>query len=176
MKRLSILFLLNLCLISIISAQTTATDSAQVAVPDSTDVRALNEVEITAESVIHKDGYDLLFLSKANKEFETNALDAISSMSQFLTGLNGDGLVLWDRTEVFILIDGVPSTATELAAYKGDDIKNVKFYHVAPPQYMVYTTGAVVDVILKKDMTAFFQGTSIQEMESIIRQETIGRI
>ncbi len=158
MKRLSILFLLYLCLGSIISAQTTATDSAQVAVPDSTDIKELKEVEITAESFIHKDGYDLLFLSKANREFGTNALDAISSMSQFLTTLNGNGLILWDRTEVFILIDGVPATATDLAAYKGDDIKNVKFYHVAPPQYMVYTTGAVVDVILKKRHDRLFSG------------------
>lgn len=159
MKRLSILFLLNLCLAAIISAQTTVSDSVQVAAPDSTDVKELNEVSITAETYIHKGEYDLLLLSKENREFGTNALDAISSMSMFLTSLNSTNLSLWDHSEVFILIDGVPATGTDLKTYSSEEIKNVKFYAVAPPRYLGYTSGAVIDVILKKRHDRLYSGS-----------------
>ena len=150
MKHSTILLLLSLCF--------AVNTSAQVAENDSADAKVLNEVEITADNYIHKDGYDLLLLSKANREFGTNALDAISSMSRFLTSLNETKLFLWDRSEVFILINGVPSTAEELRTYSGNDIKNVKFYSVAPPQYMAFTSGAVVDVIIKKRHDMLFSG------------------
>ena len=59
-------------------------------------------------------------------------------------------MVSWDRQNVFILINGVPSTAYDLRGYKGEDIKNVEFYSIAPPQYMSLTAGPVVNIVVKK--------------------------
>lgn len=118
--------------------------------PDSVQVVTLDEVVVKAERIIHKGDHDVLYLSKESKTFGTNALDAVSSLELFQTSINETKLISWDRQNVYILINGVPSTAYELRGYKGDDIKNVEYYSVAPPQYMSLTKGPVVNVVVKK--------------------------
>lgn len=110
----------------------------------------LIEVVVKAERIIHKGDHDVLYLSNDNKKFGTNALDAVSSLELFQTAINETKLVSWDRQNVFILINGVPSTAYDLRGYKGEDIKNVEFYSIAPPQYMSLTAGPVVNIVVKK--------------------------
>lgn len=110
----------------------------------------LSEVVVKAERIIHKGDHDVLYLSNDNKKFGTNALDAVSSLELFQTAINETKLVSWDRQNVFILINGVPSTAYDLRGYKGEDIKNVEFYSIAPPQYMSLTAGPVVNIVVKK--------------------------
>ncbi|MBQ3249211.1 MAG: hypothetical protein IJB03_06070, partial [Alistipes sp.] len=100
---------------------------------DTTKVVTLDEVVVKAERIIHKADHDVLYLSKDNRAFGTNALDAVSSLELFQTSINETKLISWDRQNVYILINGVPSTAYELRGYKGDDIKNVEYYSVAPP-------------------------------------------
>ena len=70
----------------------------------------LSEVVVKAERIIHKGDHDVLYLSNDNKKFGTNALDAVSSLELFQTAINETKLVSWDRQNVFILINGVPST------------------------------------------------------------------
>ena len=110
----------------------------------------LSEVVVKAERIIHKGDHDVLYLSNDNKKFGTNALDAVSSLELFQTAINETKLVSQDRQNVFILINGVPSTAYDLRGYKGEDIKNVEFYSIAPPQYMSLTAGPVVNIVVKK--------------------------
>lgn len=117
---------------------------------DSMQPIALQEVTIEADRIVHRGDHDVLYLSKENRAFGSNALDAISSLILFQTSLNDTKLLSWDRQEVFILINGVPSTAIDLRGYKGDDIKHIEYYAVAPPQYMGFTMGSVVNVIVKK--------------------------
>lgn len=124
----------------------------------STPPKQLKEVVVTSERRIQKNGYELLLLSSQNREYGTNALDAVSSLNYFVTSLNENKLLSWDRTEVYILINGVPSTATDLRSFKGSDIKNVEFYAVAPPQYMNLTNGPVINVVLKKKHDRLFTG------------------
>lgn len=125
---------------------------------DSVKTRILDEVEVTVDAEIHKEGYDILTLSKYNRNFGTNALDAVSSLNRFRTTLNATSLTTFDNSAVFILINGVPATAMELRAYKGSDIKNVEFYSVAPPKYMTFTTGPVANIVLKKRYDRLFSG------------------
>lgn len=117
---------------------------------DTTRMVALDDVVIESDRIIHKGDHDVLYLSKENKGFGTNALDAVSSLILFQTSLNDTKLLSWDRQEVFILINGVPSTAIDLRGYKGEDIKHIEYYAAAPPQYMGFTAGPVVNVIVKK--------------------------
>lgn len=125
---------------------------------DTTRMIALEDVVIEADRVVHKGDHDVLYLSRENKEFGTNALDAVSSLILFQTSLNDTKLLSWDRQEVFILINGVPSTAIDLRGYKGEDIKHIEYYAVAPPQYMGFTTGPVVNVIVKKRHARQYSG------------------
>ena len=125
---------------------------------DTTKVVTLDEVVVKAERIIHKADHDVLYLSKDNRAFGTNALDAVSSLELFQTSINETTLKSWDRQEVYILINGVPSTAVDLRGYKGDDIKNVEYYSVAPPQYMSLTEGPVVNIVVKKRHDRSYSG------------------
>lgn len=118
----------------------------------------LKEVVVTTDTYINKDGYEVLFLSNKNRNYGTNALDAVSSLSRFITSINENKLLSWDRSEVFILINGIPSTATDLRSFKGKDIKNVEYYQVAPPQYMGLTNGPLINVVLKKRHDRLYSG------------------
>ena len=52
---------------------------------DTTKVVTLDEVVVKAERIIHKADHDVLYLSKDNRAFGTNALDAVSSLELFQT-------------------------------------------------------------------------------------------
>lgn len=112
--------------------------------------RELSEVVVKAQRIIPKGDHQLLLLSKENREFGTNALDAVSSLQLFKTSLNETTLQSADRQEVYILINGIPATGFELRGFKGEDIKNVEYYPVAPPQYMTLASGPVVNIVMKK--------------------------
>ena len=111
---------------------------------------ALREVTIEADRVVHKGDHDVLFLSKESRTFGTNALDAVSSLILFRTSINDTKLLSWDGQQVFVLINGVPSTAMDLRGYKGDEIKSVEYYATAPAQYMGFTSGPLINVVVKK--------------------------
>lgn len=118
----------------------------------------LDEVVVKADRVISKGDYSVLYLSEVSKNFGTNALDALSSLEYFKTSINEATLTSWDRQDVFILINGVPSSAIDLRAYEGKDIKRIEYYAVAPSQYMSQTSGPVVNVILKKRHDRLYSG------------------
>ncbi|MGM9846888.1 MAG: hypothetical protein ACI31F_02945 [Muribaculaceae bacterium] len=125
---------------------------------DSTMNVQLNEVVVKAETIINKGDHQVLLLNKDNREFGTNALDAISSLPLFETKLDETSLISWDRKEVFILINGVPATGYDLRSYKSDDIKNVKYYSTTPAEYLSFTQGPVIDVIVKKRHDRLYTG------------------
>lgn len=117
---------------------------------DSIVDRELGEVVVKAQRVIPKGDHQLLILSKENREFGTNALDAVSSLSMFRTSLNATKLESADHQDVYILINGIPASGFELRGLRGEDIKNVEYYPVAPPRYMTLTTGPVANIVMKK--------------------------
>lgn len=136
----------------------TAVGTAFAQKEEADSVKQLHEVEIVAENEIRKDGYQLLFLSKQEKNFGTNALDAISSMNKFTSSINSDKLLSADQSEVYVLINGIPSTARDLRSFSSNDIKSIRYYSVAPPEYMNLTSGPVIDVILKTQQDRLYTG------------------
>lgn len=120
--------------------------------------KQLQEIVAQGNYIVNKGEYQLLFLSKTDREFGSNALDAISSHPMFSTSLNGTSLVSWDRQQVFILINGIPSDGQELRTYKADDIKNVEYYQIAPPQYSIFSSGPIANVIVKRKVDRFYSG------------------
>lgn len=116
-----------------------------------TVTRTLSEVTIEAKREIHTSEADILFLSDENRRFGTNALDAISSLRQFSPQLNGTSLLNLAQKEVYILINGRPSSAADLRGYSGKEVKKVTYYPVAPARYANYTQGPLIDVKIKVD-------------------------
>ena len=125
---------------------------------DSIPVQELREVTVEGDRILHKDGHEILLLDRRNRNFGTNALDAVSSLPRFITSLNETKLTSWDHSEVFILINGVPSTAIDLRSYKASDIKNVEYYSSAPSQYMSLTDGPLINVVMKKRHDRLYTG------------------
>lgn len=135
-----------------------AQDDSGNAGSDTIQAKELKEVIVTADANIQKGGYEVLILSKENRNFGVNALDAVSSLNRFVTSLNGNTLTSWDREEVYVLIDGIPSTAIDLKTFSANDVKNVEYYPVTPPQYMGLTSGPVANIILKKRHDRLYSG------------------
>lgn len=113
------------------------------------------EVVVKGEKRILKGDHTILLLSKNNRNFGTNALDAVSSLGFFQTKLNETELKSFDNKEVFILINGIPATALDLRSFKAEDIKNVEYYPIAPAQYMALASGPVANIVMKKKQDKF---------------------
>lgn len=131
---------------------------AKAAYNDTIAVKQLQEVTVDGARILHKDGHEVLLLDSRNRSFGTNALDAVSSLPRFITSLNDDKLTSWDHSTVFILINGVPSTAMDLRSYKGFDIKRVEYWSSAPSQYMALTDGPLVNIVMKKRHDRLYTG------------------
>lgn len=111
---------------------------------------ALSEVVIKGKLMEKKADHILLYMTDENRKFGTNAMDAVSTLNLFTPSLNETTLLSYDRQEVFILINGVPSTGIDLRSYKAKEIKSVEYYPIAPARYMSLTQGPVANIIVKK--------------------------
>lgn len=125
---------------------------------DSTKVAELKEIVVEGDTYRIEGEKHVLLLSKENRNYGTNALDAISSLNFFKPTLNETKLTTLTNESVFILINGIPSTGVDLRTFKGKDIKTVEYYAHAPAQYMTFTTGPVVNVIMKKVHDLYYSG------------------
>lgn len=125
---------------------------------DTTRIKELRELVVEGDTYLRKEDHLILFLSKENRNFGTNALDAISSLNRFKTGLNETSLTSLDNEDVYILINGVPADGTILRTYKSSDIKSLEYYPQAPAKYLAYTSGKVLNVILRKQYDRYYSG------------------
>ena len=125
---------------------------------DSTEVTELKEIVVEGDTYRVEGEKQILMLSKENRNYGTNALDAISSLNFFKPTLNETTLTTLTNESVFILINGIPSTGVDLRTFKGKDIKTVEFYAQAPAQYLAFTTGPVVNVVMKKVHDLYYSG------------------
>ncbi len=117
---------------------------------DSIKKNDLKEVVVKGKKIRHDGMKDILLLGKDNRNFGSNALDAISSLPLFKTTVGEKSLSTLEGQNVFILINGIPSDGNGLRSYQGDEIAKVEFFQIAPPEYMIYTKGAVVNIIIKR--------------------------
>ncbi len=118
----------------------------------------LEDVVVKADRMIQKDDHIVMHLSDDNRSFGTNALDAISSMPLFVTSLNDTKLTSYDRSNVYILINNVPSSGMDLRSYRAEDIKKIEYYSVTPAQYMGLTNGPVLNVVTKRRYDRMYTG------------------
>lgn len=111
---------------------------------------SLKEVTVQAEFVQSMGNRDEIILTKKQREFGTNALDAISSLPQFSTAISATSLQTADMRNVAIFINGIPSDAATLRTYQGNDIKKVTYYHEPPAKYQMMASGPVIDVTIRR--------------------------
>lgn len=118
---------------------------------DSLADKHLGEVTVMAAREVNQGGGKFkLYMTAADRNFGTNALDAISHMQRFTARLDASDLLTWDGQKVLIVINDVPSDGFDLRSYKADQIRYVEYYSVAPPKYAMLTSGPVVNVVIKR--------------------------
>ncbi len=110
----------------------------------------LKEVTVTTQLMSSYAGHDVLYLSKENREFGNDALDAISSLPQFRTGIGDDQLTNARGEVVTIFINGHRADPLQLKALRADMIQRIDYYMQPPAKYATMAQGEVIDVTLKR--------------------------
>lgn len=149
---------MSICSLFAILCLLNFTPSADDTAPDSAKVEELKEIIVEGDTYTRKEDHLVLYMSKENRNFGTNALDAISSMNRFKSDLNGTTLTAIDNEEVFILINGVPADGTLLRTFKAKDIKTLEYYPQAPAKYLAYSTGKILNVVMKQHYDRLYSG------------------
>ena len=125
----------------VLSAQTTNES------PDSISV-SLDEIVVTAEMVNRFSDHRDYLLSKSEKEQFPTAIGVIQTLPKIkvddmtVSSVDGKG--------VKILINGVPSSAVDLASIPSENISKIQYYSQPPIQYSNMGLGAVINILTKK--------------------------
>lgn len=120
------------------------------------DAMLLDEVVVTPQILNTFGNKNQLILSETAMKVGNNALDAISSLSQFKTDISSDALVTVDNKSILVLIDGMRRSSRELKMLKADEIKNIQYYSNPPARYAHENIGAVIDVKTKKKVNKLY--------------------
>ncbi len=135
----------------------------------------LDEVEVVAEALKSYADHDDMFLTKFNRSYGLNALDAISSLPKFIPAINSDDLKDINGNQVNILIDGRRASYDQLKNLDSNAIAKVSYYQDAPAKYAGLYGGAVVNVILRKPKELKI-GANIDANTSVVAPYTSDKI
>lgn len=120
----------------------------------------LEDVVITAQMVDRFSDRKEYKLTNADKEQYSSALSAleflpkIQVIDQSVSSVNGKG--------VKILINGIPSTATDLSIISPSNITKIDYYTQPPVQYSNMGLGAVINVVTKTNENGGIVGLNTQ--------------
>lgn len=120
----------------------------------------LDDVVITAQMVDRFSDRKEYKLTNADKEQYSSALSAleflpkIQVIDQSVSSVDGKG--------VKILINGVPSTATDLSIISPSNIAKIDYYTQPPVQYSNMGLGAVINVVTKTNENGGIVGLNTQ--------------
>ncbi len=131
-------------------------------------VNQLEEIEVTARILENYHDRTELYLTKENRNYGINALDAISSLPLFRHQINGGALENLDGTKVNVLINGRRASEEEIRNLKGDDIQKVIYYDNAPAKYASFFGGPVANIILKKPKELMFAANIAAEVSNLL--------
>lgn len=124
------------------------------------DTKLLNEVVITASMVkrfVDKKEYKLTNVEKGQYSSALSALEflpKIQVLDQSVSSVDGK--------TVKILINGIPSTPTDLSVIPSDNIAKIDYYTQPPIQYSNMGLGAVINVITKERQNGGSAGINTQ--------------
>ena len=111
----------------------------------------LNEVTVTANSVINSNGKTIVYPSVAEVKASTTALSLFQKLP--LPGLLPDPVnrtMSVDGGAPMILINGVPSTMADVNALQPKDIDKVEYSRITPARYADKGVSGLLSITLKK--------------------------
>jgi hypothetical protein len=111
----------------------------------------LDEIQITAEKLSSFADKDIFNLSDIDRRTSANAFEAMKLLPRVLSGTS-DQLLTIRGEPIQILVNGVPSTETDLILITPNNIVRVEFYQTPPARYALMGFGAVINVITRENI------------------------
>ena len=133
-------------------------DVLTMTINEEENAKMLQEVKVMAKMLEQFTNRTEMYLSKENREFGINALDAVSSLPLFQSNINGSGLTNIAGTSVNILINGRRATPEELRNLTGYNIRKVVYYENAPAKFATIFSGPVINILLNTVSHVEFRG------------------
>lgn len=124
------------------------------------DVHTLGDVMITAKMVDRFSDRKEYKLTNLDKERYSSALSALEFLPKIQVLDQSVSSV--DGKAVKILINGVPSTPTDLSIISSSNIAKIDYYTQPPVQYSNMGLGAVINVVTKKNENGGTLGINTQ--------------
>lgn len=116
----------------------------------------LTEIVVTSRELNTFGNKDQLFLTEAQKNIGTNALDAISALPQFKQDAGSTTLSTVDNKSILVLINGIRRDSRDLMSLQPNDILSITYYSNPPARYVHENIGAVIDVTTKRRAERLF--------------------
>jgi hypothetical protein len=115
-------------------------------------VTNLDEVVVSPQDKQHFLTHDSYKLAASDMARYTNFYQALNEIPNLVVTSSG-ALYFEGNSNVILLLDGVNTSAKELASIAKDDISKVNIYQTPPPRFAMQGVSAVIDVITKSGLT-----------------------
>ena len=113
------------------------------------DVHQLQEVEVNASTVREFSSHSTYRIDLKKAKLFSNFLESLTLIPALSLDTSRE-LKATNGGEVIILINGVKSTQTALAALAAEDVKSVELYDTPPARFATAGIGALINVITKE--------------------------
>ena len=113
------------------------------------DVHQLQEVEVNASMVREFSSHSTYRIDLKKAKLFSNFLESLTLIPALSLDTSRE-LKATNGGEVIILINGVKSTQTALAALAAEDVKSVELYDTPPARFATAGIGALINVITKE--------------------------
>lgn len=122
------------------------------------DALHLNEAIITGKSESHKSSVERTSINAAANigASKGTAIDLLSTASAI--SVNNDAISIRGNSNILILIDGVPTTLSDLSAIPAANIKNIEILTNPDASYDSEGTGGIINIISKKEKATGLSG------------------
>lgn len=122
------------------------------------DTHLLDEVVVTARTEAQKASLERTSINaSANmSSSKGSAIDVLSSASSVT--ISNDVISIRGNSNILVLIDGIPTTVSDLSAIPAANIKNIDIITNPDASYDAGGTGGIINIVSKKGSTKGFSG------------------
>ena len=122
------------------------------------DTHLLDEVVVTARTEAQKASLERTSINASANMASSkgSAIDVLSSASSVT--ISNDVISIRGNSNILVLIDGIPTTVSDLSAIPAANIKNIDIITNPDASYDAGGTGGIINIVSKKGTTKGFSG------------------
>ena len=122
------------------------------------DTRLLDEAVVTAGTEVRKSSLERTSInaSASMTSSKGSAIDVLSSASSVT--ISGDIISIRGNSNILVLMDGIPTTVSDLSVIPASNIKNIDIITNPDASYDAGGTGGIINIVSRKVSTKGFSG------------------